>query len=136
MNQPVQKSGAPVAKCTRPRDRVKDAVSHRRTDRPPRDFVAVPEVWRRLQEHFGTSERSEVLARLEVDCRIVSYDSFCHDPDIDPAMVDWKASQERSSLGDMWRRVQPDGSNRDIWGAHRRRVDNGFGTLDQFASYP
>jgi uroporphyrinogen decarboxylase len=36
----------------------------------------------------------------------------------------------------MWRLVEPDGSNRDIWGAHRRRVRNAFGELDEFASFP
>ena len=136
MNPAPHKPGAPFVKSTRPRDRVNGAISHRRTDRTPRDFAAVPEVWRQLQEHFETSERSEVLARLGVDCRIISYDSFCHDPEVDPAEVDWEASQERSSLSGMWRRVLPDGSNRDIWGAHRRRVANAFGTLDQFASHP
>jgi uroporphyrinogen decarboxylase len=73
---------------------------------------------------------------LGVDCRLVSYDSFCHDPAVDPAEVDCGASQERSSLAGLWRRVLPDGGNRDIWGAHRRRVANAFGVLDQFASHP
>ena len=136
MNPGPQPLDVPAAKSTLPRDRVKGAISHRRTDRTPRDFAAVSEVWRRLEEHFGTSERSEVLARLGVDCRIISYDSFCHDPEVDPAEVDCEASRERSSLSGMWRRALPDGSNRDIWGAHRHRVANAFGTLDQFASHP
>jgi uroporphyrinogen decarboxylase len=136
MNQAPQQVEGCVAKSTAPRDRVKAAILHRRTDRVPRDFVAVPDVWRRLQEHFGTNERSEVLVRLRVDCRIISYDSFCHDPAVNPAEVDRDASEERSSLAGMWRRVLPDQSNRDIWGAHRRRVENAFGALDQFASHP
>ena len=136
MNQAPHAPGTHAAKSTQPRDRVNRAIAHRRTDRVPRDFVAVPEVWRRLQKHFGSSERSEVLVRLGVDCRIVSYDSFCCDPEVEPAEVNWEASQERSSLAGMWRRLLPDGSNRDIWGAHRCRVANAFGMLDQFASHP
>jgi uroporphyrinogen decarboxylase len=50
--------------------------------------------------------------------------------------VDESASQERSSVGGMWRRIESDGSNRDIWGAHRRRVATAFGDLDELASFP
>jgi uroporphyrinogen decarboxylase len=125
-----------ITKSTQARDRVNDAIGHRRPDRTPRDFAAVPEIWRRLQEHFGTSDRGQVLIRLGVDCRIVSYDSFCQDPAVNVEEVDFNASQERSSLGGMWRHILGDGSNRDIWGAHRRKVANAFGVLEQFASHP
>jgi uroporphyrinogen decarboxylase len=136
LKQTAEPPGERGARSTQARDRVNEAIGHQRPDRTPRDFVAVPEVWRRLEEHFGTRKREEVLVRLGVDCRIVSYDSFCHDPRVDPAEVDWSASLERSSLGGMWRRVLPDGSTRDIWGAHRQKVANGFGVLEQFASHP
>jgi uroporphyrinogen decarboxylase len=46
------------------------------------------------------------------------------------------ASQERSSLGGMWRSSLPDGSNLDIWGAHRKKIKNSSGELEQFASFP
>lgn len=97
-------------------ERVDRAIRFERPDRTPRDFAAAPEVWARLAGHFGTPDRGEILRRLGVDCRIVSYDSF----------VDVKA----------FRAAEPDGSKRDIWGAHRRTVTNAFGTLDELVSYP
>jgi uroporphyrinogen decarboxylase len=118
------------------RERVRKAISFERPDRTPRDFSAVPEIWRRLQEHFGVADRHTVLQRLGMDCRIVSYDSFCRHPDEDSASVDMEASSERSSTGGMWRRLELDGSQRDIWGAHRRRVQTECCVLDEFASFP
>ena len=118
------------------RDRVKEALAFRRPDRTPRDFAAVPEVWDKLGTHFGTHDRREILRRLGVDCRIISYDSFCHPPHVSSEEVDVHVSLERSSVGAMWRHVEPDGSNRDIWGAHRARVSNAFGNLDQLISFP
>lgn len=118
------------------KDRVNDAIAMRKPDRLPRDFAAVPEVWEKLGRHFGTEDRNVILKKLDIDCRIVSYDSFCEPPDTAPTEIDLNASQERSSVGGMWRRIEPDGSNRDIWGAHRKRVRTSFGTLDEFASFP
>jgi uroporphyrinogen decarboxylase len=118
------------------RDRVNRAIRFQKPDRTPRDFAAVPEVWESLARQFATRDRSEILRRLGVDCRIVSYDSFCRHPDIPPQRVDMGVSQERSSTGGMWRAVEADGSNRDIWGARRRTVPNAFGSLDQIVSYP
>jgi uroporphyrinogen decarboxylase len=117
-------------------ERVQKAVSFQKPDRTPRDFAAVPEIWTGLSERFGTAERNEILRRMDIDCRVVSYDSFCRPPDGEPGLVDMEASQERSSVGGMWRRVEPDGSNRDIWGARRKKVANAFGALDQLVSYP
>jgi uroporphyrinogen decarboxylase len=119
-----------------PRGRVNEALAFRRPDRTPRDFAAVPEIWQGLGRHFGTHDRNEILRQLGVDCRVVSYDSFCRSPEVAAEQVDMDASQERSSVGGMWRRVEPDGSNRDIWGAHRARVANAFGVLEQFVSFP
>jgi uroporphyrinogen decarboxylase len=51
-------------------------------------------------------------------------------------VVDPQASLERSSLGGMWRRWDADGSNRDIWGAQRRRVAAAHGAYEELASYP
>jgi uroporphyrinogen decarboxylase len=115
---------------------MKRAIAFRKPDRTPRDFAAVPEIWRKLQEHFGTQDRNAILKALDVDGRVISYDSFCHPPDVSQDEIDLNASHERSSIGGMWRRVEPDGSNRDIWGAHRRKVTTPFGALDEFASFP
>jgi uroporphyrinogen decarboxylase len=123
-------------KGTAHKDRVNQAIAMHKPDRVPRDFAAVPEVWKKLGEYFGTEDRNAILKKLDIDCRIVSYDSFCEPPDIAQNEIDLNASQERSSVGGMWRRIELDGSNRDIWGAHRKRVRTNFGMLDEFASFP
>ncbi|GIU80338.1 MAG: hypothetical protein KatS3mg005_3576 [Bryobacteraceae bacterium] len=119
-----------------PRDRVFWSLRGEPPDRTPRDFAAVPEIWSRLMVRFGVPDRESVLQRLGVDLRIVSYDSFCRPPDVPEEEVNPDASLERSSTGAMWRRVLADGSNVDIWGAHRRRVQHAFGAFEEFASYP
>lgn len=123
-------------KDTSHKDRVNKAITFQKPDRTPRDFAAVPEIWKKLGEHFGTANRNKILACLDVDCRIVSYDSFCQHPSVDSTQVNADASMERSSVGGMWRKVEPDGSNWDIWGAHRRRVPHKYGAYDEFASFP
>ena len=123
-------------KDTSHKDRVNKAISFQKPDRTPRDFAAVPEIWKKLGDHFGIADRNKILACLDVDCRIVSYDSFCQHPSVDSTQVNADASMERSSVGGMWRKVEPDGSNRDIWGAHRRRVPHKYGAYDEFASFP
>ena len=125
-----------TVKDTSHKDRVNKAIAFHKPDRTPRDFAAVPEIWKKLSDYFGTEDRNKTLEFLDVDCRIVSYDSFCQHPSVDSTQVDLNASMERSSVGGMWRKVEPDGSNRDIWGAHRKKVPTPFGALDQFASYP
>jgi uroporphyrinogen decarboxylase len=117
-------------------ERVRKAVSFQKPDRTPRDFAAVPEIWNGLAAHFGTGDRGAILGLLGVDCRVVSYDSFCHPPGESLDAVDMEASQERSSVGGMWRRLEPDGSTLDVWGARRKKVVNAFGALDQLVSYP
>lgn len=65
------------------RDRVNKAILFEKPDRTPRDFAAVPEIWNQLGSYFGIQDRHEILKRLDVDCRIVSYDSFCQHPSFD-----------------------------------------------------
>lgn len=116
--------------------RVNQAVRFQKPDRTPKDFAAVPEVWEKLATFFGTSDRKEILKQLDVDCRIVYYDNFCSPPGEEHYDVDFNASQERASLSGMWRKIERDGSTRDIWGAHRKRVKTPFGRFDEFASFP
>lgn len=123
-------------KDTSHKERINLAINHIKPDRIPRDFAAVPEVWQKLGDHFGTQDRNVILRKLGIDCRIIYYDNFCHHPDAKKTQVDMAASQERSSLSGMWRKIEPDGSNRDIWGAHRKKIKTPFGELDEFASYP
>jgi len=130
------KNSLPAESDSLHKDRVNKAISFEKPDRVPRDFAAVPEIWRKLGDYFETEDRAEILKHLDVDCRIVSYDSFCRPPDVNPRKVNMNASQERSSVGGMWRNTLADGSNVDIWGAHRKKVKNPSGELEQFASFP
>lgn len=79
------------------KERVNKAISFRKTDRTPYDFAAVPEVWQKLGDYFGVQDRKKILEFLDIDCRIVSYDSFCQHPSLSSIDVDEKASMERSS---------------------------------------
>ena len=97
------------------RDRVNRALGFQPTDRIPRDFAATPEIWDKLHSHFKLKTREEILKRLNVDCRVVSYDSFCQPPDVDAKKINMTVSKERSSVGGMWRKLEQDGSHRDIW---------------------
>ena len=83
------------------RQRVLTALDHREPDRVPFDLWASPEVWQRLQQHLGASEREAVLQHFDVDLRYVE----------GPAFVGQR------------RRVHPDGSVEDLWGVRRRVVE-------------
>lgn len=81
----------PVRKIS-PRERVRKALDHIQPDRTPVDFLAVPEIWERLIKSLNISDfppKSEyydarwegLLRKLEVDCRIISYDQFVSPPE-------------------------------------------------------
>jgi len=118
------------------KNRVNQAITFQKPDRTPRDFAAVPEIWNKLGDYFGSYDREKIQEFLDIDCKVVSYDSFCQPSTVASLEIDVNASMERSSIGGMWRKVEPDGSNRDIWGAHRRKVENKYGAYDEFASHP
>jgi uroporphyrinogen decarboxylase len=119
------------------RDRVNRAISFEKPDRMPRDFAAVPEIWNKLSDFFGINDRHEILKRLDVDdFHIFSYNTFYQQPKYHLDKVDMNASQERSSVGGMWRFTEADGSTMDIWGAKRIKVENPSGVLEQFSSHP
>jgi uroporphyrinogen decarboxylase len=136
---------------TSPRERVRTALRHEEPDRVPVDFLATPEVWAALIAHLGLDgagigpadliepAREQLLRRFEVDTRVISYDMFCNPPEavLRPgAAVDWWGSLDRSTPNRMWRQRQPDGTNHDVWGAHRVKVLNQFSAYEDFASWP
>ncbi len=105
--------GRPEAAALSPWERVEEALAHREPDRVPFDFWAVPEVWEMLRTALATDEDEEILRLLGVDCRMVT----------------------TRYVGDKAREL-PDGTFIDAWGTHRRRVDNEFGSYDEYAGHP
>jgi len=85
-----------------PKERVKQALAHRTTDRVPVDLWAVPETYARLREHLGVGTDEGVRVALGVDVRVAGprYAG--------PALA-----------------VGEDGSTVDTWGVQRRPVDAG-----------
>ncbi|MFQ5612018.1 MAG: uroporphyrinogen decarboxylase family protein [Anaerolineae bacterium] len=131
-------------------ERVFTALRHQEGDRIPCDFLATAEVWDKMVQHFqpDTSgledmpwlepEREAILRRLDVDCRLFSYDMFCNPPDeaLKPgAQVDWWSTLARSTPNRMWRQVLPDGTLYDIWGAHFQVETHMFGQYEGLASW-
>lgn len=96
----------------RERERVLLALNHRQTDRVPRDFWAVPEIWALLRAHFGADDQL-VLERLGVDIRAVGPEY------IGPATE-----------------YLPDGTYYGRQGEHYRLVRNAFSTYSEHASFP
>ena len=50
-----------------PRERILAAVNHQPVDEFPTDIWAVPELWAKLEAHFGTQERVEIYDQLGID---------------------------------------------------------------------
>ena len=95
-----------------PKARAMAALEHSEPDRVPVDLWAVPELWERLQAHFGGAARSEVLRRLRVDVRWVA-----------PTYVGPQ-------------RALPGGVTVDPYGHWRKVVQHGFGAYSEYAGYP
>ena len=73
----------------------------------------MPEVWEKLYDHLGTRDPEAVQQALHSDIR-------AFEPDyIGPPL-----------------RKMPDGTFYDRLGTHRRLVNNGFCTYDEYASFP
>lgn len=134
-----------------PRDRVLTALKHVEPDRVPVDFLATPEIWQKLVEHFSSqieqngshayidSQWEAVLRLLEIDCRVISYDQFCQPPDSvlkKGAQVDWWGSSSRSTPNRMWRQVTPEGDIFDVWGHHIRLAANPTGIYEEYVDAP
>ena len=142
-----QRTGSTVT----PRQRVLTALRHEQPDRLPVDFLATPEIWRRLQDRLGVQSRplsdedffdpawESILQRFAVDCRVISYDQFCRPPAqalLPGARIDWWNALSRSTPNRMWRQELPDGTARDIWGHVIRIVNNPTGAYEEYAVWP
>lgn len=121
-----------MKKCGKSKERVLKAITHQNTDRVPCDYIATPEVDRKLRDYFGfrknegieveegvdrwNRERGEaveeVLKKLGVDIRAVN-----------PA-------------GCAFVEKFPDGSWKDIWGVTYRNISNEFGVYAESISLP
>lgn len=134
-----------------PRQRVEISLCHQTPDRIPVDFLATPEIWNKLIQHFGLDTREPdeddffepareaVLNQLNVDCRLISYDMFLNPPAfviLSGANVDWWNSLSRSTPNRMWRQVLADGTFRDVWGRHSCNIQNAFGAYEEFVTNP
>ncbi len=111
------------------RERVERALAHETTDRPPRDFAAEPDVWRRLRAHYRTDSHEEILRAFDTDCRIVSYDweAFFRPPDT-------PADAPRAHRA--WKRLLASDSYLDPWGARRTITVNEYSTYEELSDYP
>jgi uroporphyrinogen decarboxylase len=118
------------SKDTQRRDRVNLSINFQKPDRTPLDFAAEPEVWHKMLAHFNTDSKDEVLGRLGVDCKAISFDCFCTHPEIE------SDGQLRGAENTRWIRTQEDGSIRDIWGARRKNVKTEFGEHLTIVSFP
>jgi uroporphyrinogen decarboxylase len=129
-----------------PRERVNVALSHRSPDRLPVDFLAVPEIWdllgKRLgierqppdESHFFDPAWEEILRRLEVDCRVISYDQFCAPPESAFAAggrTEWWRVMSRSTPARMWRWVGEDGVATELFGRRFRVQANELGSYEE-----
>jgi len=120
-----------------PRERVLTALSHTRPDRTPVDLLAVPEVWEKLQTQFAVSSREEVLQKLEVDLRRISYDSYYFPPEevTGRGEVIWEGHPAVTTTERVWRLRQGD-IWLDLWGARRKQAAYGLGWYENLAEYP
>jgi uroporphyrinogen decarboxylase len=133
-------------------ERTTIAIAHGEPDRTPVDFMAAPEIWQRLADHLRPDPtpydalsdwiepmREALLSRLAIDCRVISYDMFVRYPEnlLRPGeRVDWWSTCQRSTPNRMWRRIDPEGRLRDVWGIEYQRVMRDASALEQIASFP
>ncbi len=122
------------------------ALAHRDPDRAPVDFLAVPEIWDLLagrfdiarapldDSHFFDPAWEEILRRLEVDCRVISYDQFCAPPESAFAArgrTEWWKVQSRSTPARMWRWTGEDGIATEIFGRCFKVQTNALGSYEE-----
>ena len=134
-----------------PRNRVNTALDHKLPDRTPVDFLAVPEIWESLLNLYNIPPAKltpssmfdpsweQLLQKLEIDCRVISYDQFCSPPPsaLHPkGLIDWFSSPGRSTPNRMWRQITPDNLLCDIWGRQFKLANHPYGTYEELSKYP
>ncbi|MFA6110156.1 MAG: uroporphyrinogen decarboxylase family protein [Candidatus Latescibacterota bacterium] len=96
----------------RPRERVLEAIAHRRTDRTPANYSAHQEVTEALVARLGLADCEELLRVLGVDLRRIRFNYG--QPDTEP---------------------DADGYTRTMWGARRSQGDPGDGRPSYIAPF-
>ena len=140
-----------MGKKITPRERVNTALCHENVDRIPVDFLATPEIWKRLFERFNPDiseipdsiyfdrKWEAVLRKFNVDCRVLSYDQFFKPPESflkKGSIINWWDALSRSTPNRMFRMVNPEGEISDLWGHHLRVVKNPTGAYEEVVSFP
>jgi len=128
------------------KDRVNTALAHQSPDRTPVDFLAVPEIWQLLAKHFNITCQEldgshffdpaweSILRKLDVDCRVISYDQFCAPPESafgGKGKAEWWKVQSRSTPARMWRWKTEDGFASDIFGRRFREQATASGSYEE-----
>lgn len=128
------------------RARVNAAVGHAVPDRLPVDFLATTEIWEKLLAHFGVAAPrpgddlyfdpawEEILRRLEIDCRVLSYDQFAQPPEGAlpyAGEVEWWRVRSRSTPARMWRLKVGDNKAYDIFGRLFRNQKSGSSEYEE-----
>jgi len=94
------------------RERILAAIEHKTLDRIPTDIWATPEIWEKLQLHFG--EGVDILDQLHIDGILGVWPSYTG-----PTLP-----------------TMPEGESIDFWGMRRKRVRHESGTYDEQVYYP
>jgi uroporphyrinogen decarboxylase len=95
------------------KQRILDAINHKKTDRVPIDLWVTKEIMGKLCSYFHTDQPDIVLDELGIDIRLV----------------------EPEYKGPPLEKF-PNGSEKDIWGVLRRKIDYSEGNYLEVDSYP
>ena len=102
-------------------ERVKLAIQHEETDRPPVDFAVAPELVDRLLKELSLSSHEELLELLGVDIRVVRPKYIGPKDRFGELGVDALGATETTT---------------DIWGVVRTPVQNRFQTYSEIVHHP
>ena len=102
------------------KERVRQALQHRATDRVPVDLWATPETYARLRQHFGAATDEEVRLALGVDIRVAG-----------PRYTGPESKRSETPL-----EASEPGAVRDVWGVERKPVEVGGARYLEVSHYP